>query len=88
MTKMLLLGLLIVSIAGLFIVLFRQRLAWRGIMTFLLHGVSAFALLYIVNSTGWIAGIHVPINPATLTGVGLLGIPGLALVISLKMVGI
>lgn len=88
MIKTLLLVLLIASIAGLLVVLVRQKLAWRGIMTFLLHGVSAFALLYLVNTTGWVAGIHVPINPVTLTGVGLLGIPGLALVVSLKMVGI
>ncbi|EJW18972.1 pro-sigmaK processing inhibitor BofA family protein [Paenibacillus alvei] len=86
--KILLLVLLIASIAGLLLVLVRQRLAWRGILTFLLHGVSAFALLYLVNTTGWVAGVQVPINPVTLTGVGLLGIPGLALVISLKMVGI
>ncbi|MEW9105633.1 pro-sigmaK processing inhibitor BofA family protein [Paenibacillus sp.] len=86
--KILLLVLLIASIAGLLLVLVRQRLAWRGILTFLLHGVSAFALLYLVNTTGWVAGVQVPINPVTLTGVGLLGIPGLALIISLKMVGI
>lgn len=84
--KILLLVLLIASIAGLLLVLVRQRLAWRGILTFLLHGVSAFALLYLVNTTGWVAGVQVPINPVTLTGVGLLGIPGLALIISLKMV--
>jgi len=76
---------------SLFILLFilcRYKPAWQVIISFLLHGISAFVLLYIVNTTGWIAGIQVPLNSTTITGVGILGIPGLVLMICLRMVWI
>ncbi|MCE5172228.1 pro-sigmaK processing inhibitor BofA family protein [Paenibacillus profundus] len=84
--KLLMMGLLVISMVALLIVLLRQRFAWKGLFIFLLHGTAAFVLLYIVNSTGWIAGVHVPTNPLTLAAVGFLGVPGLASIIFLKMV--
>lgn len=84
--KWMMIGLLIVSAAALLLVLLRQRVAWRGISNFLLHGTAAFVLLYIVNTTGLAADVYVPVNPVTLSTVGLLGAPGLAAIIFLKMV--
>ncbi len=84
--KWMMIGVLIVSAAALLFVLLRQRLAWRGIMNFLLHGTAAFVLLYIVNTTGMAVDVYVPVNPVTLSAVGLLGVPGLAAIIFLKMV--
>ncbi|MFW5438428.1 pro-sigmaK processing inhibitor BofA family protein [Paenibacillus apiarius] len=83
--KLSMVGLLVISLVALLIVLLRQRLAWKGLFIFLLHGTAAFVLLYIVNATGWVAGVHVPANPMTLATVGLLGVPGLASIIFLKM---
>ncbi|WP_028543353.1 pro-sigmaK processing inhibitor BofA family protein [Paenibacillus taiwanensis] len=84
--KMIMWVMLVISAVGLLIVLLRQRSAWKVVMGVLLHGVAAFVLLYLLNSTGWIAGLHVPTNPITLLTVGLLGVPGLAAIVFLKMV--
>lgn len=86
MVKMLLLTFFIVSIFGLLAIVCRYKAAWHGIISFLLHGVGAFAFLYGVNTTGWFTGIHVPLNPVTLAGVGLLGVPGLIFITILKVV--
>lgn len=83
--KWMMIGVLIVSVASLLFVLLRRRLAWRGILSFLLHGTAAFVLLYIVNTTGLAADVYVPVNPVTLSTVGLLGVAGLAVIIFLKM---
>lgn len=82
--KLIMLIMLIVSAISLLYVLLRQRGAWQVAMTFCLHGVMAFVLLYLVNSTGWLAGIQVATNASTLVTVGVLGIPGLALLVTLQ----
>ncbi|UHA75231.1 pro-sigmaK processing inhibitor BofA family protein [Paenibacillus sp. 481] len=77
--------MLFVSALGLLVLLFRDRIARRGVINFALHGIVAFVLLYIVNVTGWLDGIYIPTNPITLTTVGVLGVPGLASLVFLKM---
>lgn len=86
MVRMLLLTVLIVSLLGLLVLVYRYKAAWNGVISFLLHGIGASVLLYGINTTGWITGVHVPLNPVTLTGVGLLGFPGLICVVFLKIV--
>ncbi|MCR4403563.1 MAG: pro-sigmaK processing inhibitor BofA family protein [Firmicutes bacterium] len=43
-------------------------------------------VLWLVNLVGGVFGISVAINPATALAVGLLGLPGLALIIALKYI--
>ncbi|MGE5588901.1 MAG: pro-sigmaK processing inhibitor BofA family protein [Clostridia bacterium] len=43
-------------------------------------------VLWLVNLVGGLFGVSVAINPVTALAVGLLGIPGLALIIALKYV--
>lgn len=79
-------GVLVISIISLLIVLFRRPGAIRYTSLFLLHGVAAIVLLFVVNSSGVLYGITVPTNLATIITVGALGIPGLVTIICLKMV--
>ncbi|WP_195576395.1 pro-sigmaK processing inhibitor BofA family protein [Paenibacillus sp. 1001270B_150601_E10] len=82
--KLIMLIMLIVSAVSLIYVLLRQKGAWQIVTTFCLHGVMAFVLLYLVNTTGWLAGVHVATNIGSLVTVGVLGVPGLAVLVALQ----
>ncbi|MGZ9586769.1 pro-sigmaK processing inhibitor BofA family protein [Paenibacillus marinisediminis] len=84
--KTIMLVIFVVSLLSLLFMLFRRPNTARFITGFVVHGIVAFVLLYMVNTMGWIGDVRVPTNPATLVTVGVLGIPGLASIIFLKMV--
>lgn len=46
--------------------------------------VIGLLLLFLVNATGGWTGLHIPINPITASVTGILGIPGLALLVAVK----
>lgn len=74
------------SLLLLVIIMFRNKLSLRWITRFMLHlAVSAIAL-YLLNYSGMTEGYAVPINPTTISTVVLLGLPGIALVLSLQHV--
>lgn len=52
----------------------------KVISRFLVHCLIALLVLIALNFVGYYAGFHLPINPVSVIGVGLLGVPGLALV--------
>jgi inhibitor of the pro-sigma K processing machinery len=77
--------LLITSGALLAIVLIRSRIDYRWFGFALLHLVLAAVGLFIMNGTGWAGNFSIPINFYTLFTIMILGIPGLILLIAIKL---
>ncbi|QHT58885.1 pro-sigmaK processing inhibitor BofA [Paenibacillus lycopersici] len=76
---------LLASSLLLVLVIVRNRLSFRWLKRFGLHLVAAALTLYMLNYSGVITGYEVPLNPATIGTVVLLGLPGIALVLGLQM---
>ncbi|MBM7567669.1 pro-sigmaK processing inhibitor BofA family protein [Paenibacillus sacheonensis] len=77
--------ILLASSLLLLTVVIRNRLSFRWIRRFALHLVAAALALYVLNYSGVISGFEVPLNPATIGTVVLLGLPGIALVLGLQV---
>jgi len=77
--------LLIMSTVLLAIVLIRVRIDYRWFGYALLHLVIAAIGLYLINGTGWFGEFFIPINIVTLFTLVVLGIPGLVLLIVIKL---
>jgi inhibitor of the pro-sigma K processing machinery len=76
--------LLIASTASLGLVMLRRQ-AHRGwVMRLGVHLVVAALAIYALNFSGWVTGWYVPLNPATIGTVAVLGVPGIALVLGLQ----
>ncbi|MBO4885843.1 MAG: pro-sigmaK processing inhibitor BofA family protein [Clostridia bacterium] len=71
------LGLVLLYLIG-WLLLVPMRFLWRLLAGSLLGGLA----LWLVNHFGRLAGFSVPLNPFTALVTGLLGLPGLALVIA------
>lgn len=67
-------------------VILRNKMSWSWLRGFALHFVFAAALLYVLNYSGLIAGMHIPLNPVTIGTVVTLGVPGIALIMGLQWV--
>jgi len=76
------------SISLLLIVLLRNRLSWRWVKGFALHLVLASALLYVLNYSGLVPGMYIPLNPYTIGTVVALGIPGIALIVGAQWIAL
>ncbi len=79
-------GIFIVSVSSLVLLVLRSRAAGAWLMTMALHMIVAAVLLYIVNGLGVTYDFRIPINAATIATIGVLGIPGLAMLVALKTV--
>jgi inhibitor of the pro-sigma K processing machinery len=82
--KIIWLTMLIVSSLLLLSILIRSRLSWGWLRAFALHLVLAAAFLYVLNYSGLITGLYIPLNPATIGTVVALGAPGVALLAGLQ----
>lgn len=78
-------SILVASLLALIVVLFRKRLGLSVFASIGIHVVLAAAGIYIVNYSGWITGIYIPLNPATIGTVTVLGLPGVGLLLGLKI---
>lgn len=78
-------SILVASLLALVVVLFRKRLGLSIFTSIGIHVVLAAAGIYIVNYSGWITGIYIPLNPATIGTVTVLGLPGVGLLLGLKI---
>ncbi|MCM3631600.1 pro-sigmaK processing inhibitor BofA family protein [Paenibacillus glycanilyticus] len=74
------LAILILSSVALIAVLLRQRMSWTWVRNFNIHFVLAAAVLYVLNFSGLIPNIYIPLNPVTIGTVVVLGVPGIALI--------
>lgn len=57
----------------------------KGIFRFVLNTVLAFVLLWLVNFFGDPLGIHIAMNFINVAAVGVLGLPGLAILVILQL---
>ena len=78
-------AVLTVSLLLLIAVVLRSKLSWTWLRRFSLHLVIAAVALYLLNYSGVISGFEVPLNPATIGTVVLLGLPGIMLILGLKL---
>lgn len=72
--------ILIVSSLLLLTVLVRNRISWQWIRSFTIHLVAAAAVLYLLNYSGLIPNMYIPLNPITISTVVALGVPGIVLI--------
>ncbi|MEK3790203.1 pro-sigmaK processing inhibitor BofA family protein [Paenibacillus sp. FSL R7-0204] len=79
------LGVLIISAALLVLIVFRKRLGWAWMSVFGTHLILAALGIYIVNFSGVVSDLHIPLNPTTIGAVTILGLPGVALLLGLKL---
>ncbi|NOU91983.1 hypothetical protein GC093_01865 [Paenibacillus sp. LMG 31456] len=77
----------IFSISGILLVftLFRHRYAFNWIGSLCLNVAIAAFLLYIVNLLGPYTTVEVPLNATTVGTVSVLGVPGLLMLVAMKL---
>ncbi|MCM3786790.1 pro-sigmaK processing inhibitor BofA family protein [Neobacillus mesonae] len=85
MKTIILWGVLTISLLLILIILFRKKIGLRWTSTFGIHLVLAALGIYVVNYSGLIGEVYIPINPATIGTVTVLGLPGVALLYGLKI---
>ncbi|GAK43302.1 pro-sigmaK processing inhibitor BofA family protein [Paenibacillus urinalis] len=83
--KIILWGVLSVSLLLILVILFRRKIGFKWISSFGIHLVLAALGIYVVNYSGLIGEVSIPINPATIGTVTVLGLPGVALLYGLKI---
>ncbi|MCM3130877.1 MULTISPECIES: pro-sigmaK processing inhibitor BofA family protein [unclassified Paenibacillus] len=85
MKSVILWGVLSVSLILILVILFRRKIGFKWISSFGVHLVLAALGIYVVNYSGLIGEVNIPINPATIGTVTVLGLPGVALLYGLKI---
>ncbi|MBP1174068.1 inhibitor of the pro-sigma K processing machinery [Paenibacillus sp. PvR133] len=77
---------LIACVGMLLFLILKKRLGIGWLVVFGAHmGLAAIAL-YVINYSGWITQVYIPINPVTMGAVTILGLPGIILLLGLKIV--
>lgn len=79
------LSILVISGLLLLIIVFRKKLGWVWLSLFGTHLILAALGIYMVNFSGLVTGIHIPLNPATISTVTILGLPGVLMLMGLKI---
>lgn len=62
-------------------------LPMRFVFRLAVHSGCGFACLWLLNTAASITGIHIPINAVTVLTAGFLGLPGIALLTILELMG-
>lgn len=78
-------GVLILSAVLLILTVFRKKLGWAWLSLFGTHLILAAIGIYIVNFSGVLTDVHIPLNPATIGTVTILGLPGVVMLLGLKL---
>jgi inhibitor of the pro-sigma K processing machinery len=78
-------GVLIVSLFALIFIVIKKKLGFSWLTVFGTHIVLASLGIYLVNFSGLMTDIYIPINPVTIGAVTILGLPGVALLYGLKV---
>ncbi|GIP36703.1 pro-sigmaK processing inhibitor BofA family protein [Paenibacillus sp. J2TS4] len=79
-------GVLVLSLTLLIIVILRNKGSIQWLVRLGVHVVVAGIVLYAVNWIGGYYGFRLPINPATIAAVTVLGIPGVGMLAAIKLV--
>lgn len=83
--KIVWLSILIVSSLLLIGILLRNKLSWGWLKGFALHMVMAAGLLYLVNELAIVEGLHIPLNPITISTAVVLGVPGVLMMAGVQL---
>lgn len=86
MLRLLAIGVLSVSLLSLVLIVFRKKLGFGWLSLFGTHLILAALGIYIVNFSGLITDVYIPLNPATIGTVTILGLPGVAMLLGLKVI--
>lgn len=85
MLRTIALGVLIGSGILLTLIVLRKKLGWAWLSLFGTHLILAALGIYIVNFSGLLTDIYIPLNPATIGAVTVLGLPGVLMLLGLKI---
>lgn len=85
MLRIIAVSVLIVSGVLLLLTVFRHKLGWAWLSLFGTHLILAALAIYIVNFSGVVTGLHIPLNPTTIGAVTILGLPGVLMLLGLKI---
>lgn len=77
-------GVLIVSLISLLYIVIKRRLGFGWLTVFGTHMVLATLGIYLVNFSGFMTAVYIPLNPVTIGTVTVLGLPGVVLLYGLK----
>ncbi|WP_411830521.1 MULTISPECIES: pro-sigmaK processing inhibitor BofA family protein [Paenibacillus] len=83
---MIAMGVLILSVILLGLVVFRKKLGFGWLSLFGVHLVLAALGIYVVNFSGLLTQVYIPLNPATIGAVTVLGLPGVAMLLGLRII--
>jgi inhibitor of the pro-sigma K processing machinery len=78
-------GVLIVSLFALTFIVIKKKLGFSWLTVFGTHMVLASLGIYVVNFSGLMTAVYIPLNPVTIGAVTILGLPGVALLYGLKV---
>ncbi|MEC0171635.1 pro-sigmaK processing inhibitor BofA family protein [Paenibacillus graminis] len=85
MLRMAALAVLVLSGLLLLLIVFRKKLGWAWLSLFGTHLLLAALGIYVVNFSGLLTDIYIPLNPATIGAVTVLGLPGVLMLMGLKI---
>ncbi|MNK41262.1 SigmaK-factor processing regulatory protein BofA [compost metagenome] len=83
--RLLFTGILVVALLLIVYILITRKLGFAWLTRLGMHIVLAALAIYIVNFSGVMPELYVPLNPITVTTVLLLGLPGVALLVGIKL---
>ncbi|WP_039832489.1 MULTISPECIES: pro-sigmaK processing inhibitor BofA family protein [Paenibacillus sonchi group] len=85
MLRMAALAVLVLSGLLLLLIVFKKKLGWAWLSLFGTHLLLAALGIYVVNFSGLLTDIYIPLNPATIGAVTVLGLPGVLMLMGLKL---
>ncbi|OKP95900.1 pro-sigmaK processing inhibitor BofA [Paenibacillus sp. P46E] len=83
--RMAAIAVLVLSGLLLLLIVFRKKLGWAWLSLFGTHLLLAALGIYVVNFSGLVTDIYIPLNPATIGAVTVLGLPGVLMLLGLKI---
>ncbi|CAM3984016.1 MULTISPECIES: pro-sigmaK processing inhibitor BofA family protein [Paenibacillus] len=83
--KVIVLAVLCISLLLLVYIIFRRKLGFGWMTVFGAHLALSALGIYVVNFSGIFTEVYIPLNPMTIGTVMILGLPGVALLIGLKL---
>lgn len=86
MLRIVAMGVLIVSAVMLGFIVLKKKLGWGWVSLFGTHLILAALGIYVVNFSGFITQVFIPLNPATIGAVTVLGLPGVVMLLGLRII--
>ncbi|RUT27988.1 pro-sigmaK processing inhibitor BofA [Paenibacillus zeisoli] len=83
--RLLFTAILVVALILIIYIWITRKLGFAWLTRLGMHIVVAALAIYIVNFSGVMPELYVPLNPITVSTVLLLGLPGVALLVGIKL---